>query len=409
MYLGYPMIFRDYRMLPISIKVLFIGRIVNRMGDFVRTFLTLYLTLILNQEEDRAGIVVMFASLLSMAGAWMGGILADRFRRKKVMLSFQMISALLIGAVGFIPENEQNALIIPLILILSQFFFGAIRPVNSAMVTDNTTPENRKAAFSLLYLGINIGFAIGPVLAGFLFYTHRPWIFWGDAITSVISGILVLFFVQDIPPEKRTAGSSREEQAQGGLFKVLLERPILLTYILTAILGSFIYSQAHFSMPLLFNEIFGEKGPQILGTAHSFNALVVLVFTPLILLLSRIQKPLTQISLGTVAYAIGFGFMGHSGNSVPLVLFYTWIWTLGEILIATNGGVFIANHSPVNLRAQVNSLQHIVYGLGAAITPLISGLLIQRYSVFIIWPICFILGLITAAIRYYLKILDQRQ
>ena len=34
------------------------------------------------------------------------------------------------------------------------------------MIIDLTTQENRKTAFSLSYLGINIGVAIGPMVAG---------------------------------------------------------------------------------------------------------------------------------------------------------------------------------------------------------------------------------------------------
>ena len=37
------------------------------------------------------------------------------------------------------------------------------------MITDLTVAEQRKGAFSLVYLSHNIGFALGPMIAGFLF------------------------------------------------------------------------------------------------------------------------------------------------------------------------------------------------------------------------------------------------
>jgi MFS family permease len=42
----------------------------------------------------------------------------------------------------------------------------AAQPASTAMTTDLTNPRNRKAAFSLLYLGGNVGFAVGPLISG---------------------------------------------------------------------------------------------------------------------------------------------------------------------------------------------------------------------------------------------------
>lgn len=403
------MLFASYRELPRDIKVLFVARIVNRMGDFVRVFLTLFLTLSLKLDETQTGKVIMVVALFSMAGSWIGGRLADKKGRKKILIVFQFISAALIAATGFLPERDFFLYLIPALLILSQFFHGAIRPVNTAMVSDHTTAENRKAAFSLLYLGINIGFAIGPILAGFLFNNHRQWIFWGDAITSVTAGLLVLFYVREIPPEKRIISSDKEKAHHGGLWKALMERPVLFCYMLTSILTAFIYGQASFSMPLMLNDVFGEQGPMLLGSAHSVNAVTVLLFTPVILWLGKKQKPLFQIAQGALAYALGFGLMGFSGQSTMLIFIFTWVWTMGEILIATNGGTFMANHSPVNLRGQINAFHHVLYGLGSAFTPLVSGIIIARYGINTIWGICFCLGIISMIIMLLLKRADAKK
>ncbi|MGM0675698.1 MAG: MFS transporter [Spirochaetota bacterium] len=46
---------------------------------------------------------------------------------------------------------------------------GAATPATIALATDLSTPDTRQATFSLLYLGHNLGFAVGPLVAGFLF------------------------------------------------------------------------------------------------------------------------------------------------------------------------------------------------------------------------------------------------
>nr|WP_279388099.1 MFS transporter [Tepidibacillus fermentans] len=51
---------------------------------------------------------------------------------------------------------------------------------------DVTTPENRNAAYSLSYMGWNIGFAIGPVIGGMFYKNHFPLVFIGDALTALL-------------------------------------------------------------------------------------------------------------------------------------------------------------------------------------------------------------------------------
>ncbi|SKB84490.1 hypothetical protein SAMN06296386_106165 [Lachnospiraceae bacterium] len=40
------------------------------------------------------------------------------------------------------------------------------------MITKVTTTEHREKAYSLLYLGANIGLILSPIIAGFLFNSH---------------------------------------------------------------------------------------------------------------------------------------------------------------------------------------------------------------------------------------------
>ncbi|MCG8569020.1 MAG: MFS transporter, partial [Spirochaetes bacterium] len=165
-------IFHTYSGLPRSIYILFFARIVNRMGDFVHMFLTLYLTQRMGYDKIVAAQFVMLVSGSRMLGAMFSGRFGDSMGRKKIMLAFQLLFILCLIPCGFLKESMS----VPWLLVIAGFFNGAERPMNSAMVTDLTEGEERKRAFSLVYLGINIGVAVGPLIAGFLFKNHIQWI-----------------------------------------------------------------------------------------------------------------------------------------------------------------------------------------------------------------------------------------
>lgn len=231
-----------YTKLPKSIYILFFARMVNSMGAFVYPFLTIYLTKTLLMDEGEAGFIVMLAVTAHLPGLIVGGRLADWLGRKKILLLFQCLAAIC--------------------LIPCAFFLGAAQPASAAMTTDLTNPGNRKAAFSLLYLGGNIGFAVGPLIAGFLYNNYLMWIFLGDAATTFASLTLVYLFVKETLPSKEKIEESYqlennyEKAERGNLWQVLWKRPKLLLFTLISLIYSFVYAQTTFSIPIQVIELF---------------------------------------------------------------------------------------------------------------------------------------------------------
>ena len=84
------------------------------------------------------------------------------------------------------------------LLVLTSFFQGMVRPAISALIADLTAPDQRKDAYALSYLGINIGVAVGPMIAGFLFERHAEWLFWGDALSSAAALAFVILFIPNL-------------------------------------------------------------------------------------------------------------------------------------------------------------------------------------------------------------------
>ena len=376
-----------YRKLPKGVYILFLARIINRMGDFTNFFLTLYLTRYLNFSEKQTGLVLSLTGACMMAGAFAGGRLTDNTGRKRLLLALQSLAALSVLSCGFIPDSS----LVPLLLLVFTFFNGAARPVNTALLTDITKPEERTAAFSLLYLGINIGVAAGPILAGFLFNHYRRWIFWGDALTTFITLILIMLWIRE-PDVSFQELDEREQHVEGHSLKALLGIPVLAVYAPLTIATSVIYAQGSFTLPLQLLSVFGDGGPKIFGFIMSFNAVTVLILTPLLNHHLGKRTALQRIAIGQLLYGLGFGILTIPAAGISWFFFSTLLWTAGEVLDATNSGVFVANHSPANHRGRFSSLFLITRGGGRALAPLLSGMLLETADFSAIWISAFILG-----------------
>jgi MFS family permease len=398
------MLFRTYRGLPRPVYILFIARIVNRLGDFVKLFLTLYLTRYLGMDEAQTGLIMTLIGAFAIVGTLVGGKITDHGDRKTILIISQILSASIAGFCGFIPDSPM----LPWALILFNFFTSAARPANTAMLTDLTTPDNRGSSFSLLYLGINIGVSVGPLVAGFLFNNFRQWIFWGDSITTFLSVILVIVFIPSIKKEEMIVHSEKEAEEKAHIFSALVKRPILLIYSILLPLTSFVYSQHSFSLPLLLEDILNNDGPRYYGIIMSVNAVTVLVLTPLLTSWLNRIKPLLNMALGQLCYAIGFGMLFFAIRSPLFFLLSTVIWTLGEILNVINSGVFIANHTPINYRGRFSAWFATARTAGHISGPVISGVLLKSFGLSAIWMVTFAIGTALFFLYRSLDIMDRK-
>lgn len=396
--------FNVYKGLPRSMYVMFFVQVINRFGDFVIPFLTLFLTEKLKLSIGVVGIIVTIGSLLGIPGALIGGKLADTLGRKKTYLIAQLTSALALAFCAFLKTPS----LIVIFILISTFFNGAVRPSINAILIDVLPAEKRQLGFSLSYLGINLGVAIGPMIAGFLFKNYLPIFFLGDSLTSFIAVSLVLFHIKETNPIENKNTLHNEKKEKGNIFQVLLRRPEIMIFLIINILYSAVYTQHRFSLPLMINKLFLEKGAQYFGYLMSVNALTVITLSVIIIKLTKKNHSLTNVIIAGIFYAIGFGVIGII-RAFPLFVLSTICWTIGEILMATNVGVYLADKSPVNFRARLSAVGNLTQAAGAVLGTSLMGKYISLAGINAVWKLTFELALVSAVLILALRLFVKRK
>ncbi|HYF81717.1 MAG TPA: MFS transporter [Clostridia bacterium] len=397
--------FDSYKGLPKSIYVIFFAQVINRFGDFVLPFLSLFLVKKLGLSYQSAGVAVMLTSLSSIPGSFAGGKIADHLGRKKAYAAFQLSAAICLFFCAFL----GNPQIIIALICMSSFFNGGVRPIISAIITDVLPAEKRQMGFSMSYLGINLGVSLGPLVAGFLFNHYIPLIFIGDAITSLLAVTLVMINIKETLPDYSDDKSARDEEKNeaGNVFSILLRRPKILVFLIINTVLSVVYTQHNFSLPMMLDSVFGSSGASNYGITMSVNALTVITMTMFITHAIRKWKPLSAIAMSGLLYAIGFGMITFI-HTMSLYILATLIWTIGEIMIVTNFGVYIANNTPQNYRARFNAVTSLSWAIGAALGTSLIGRYMDYFGVRAVWPLTFFLGLLGAAGMYLLKMKTEK-
>lgn len=339
------------------------------MGSFILPLWTLILTQKLGMSKSQAG--DYFALLTASQGACLllGGKLADVFGRKPILIFCQTF-----GALSYIlcSLTSPGAGMIAYIVVASDLYTAA-SPAYDAIVADITAPENRKASFSLLYLGVNVGMTFSPLLGGLLFQNHLPLLFLLDGTTTLASCLIIAFFVHDADAGKRKEAEEGKEELRGkSVFRVLRGIPVLSVFILLCFLYNFCYAQWGFLLPLQFGHLYGESGARLYSLTAALNALVVITCTPPLTRLTSRRKPLLIIFTGGILYSLAFLAFSLTG-SLAGFLAANVVFTFGEIVTTINLGAFVANHSPRDCRGRISSVYTFVTGAGSAFGPLVMG------------------------------------
>ncbi|WP_027623170.1 MFS transporter [Clostridium lundense] len=371
-------IIEPYKGLPKEIYIIFISRIVNSLGSFVYPLLTLILTQKIGISVSKTGIFMTCISLLSAPGMLIGGKLVDSFGRKKTILIFQSLALIVFIICGFLKPSMKMAYT----LMMAPIFYSFCMPAQDSIVADLTTPNNRNEAFSLLYMGHNLGFSIGPVIGGLLYKNHLSFVFWGDAFTTIISLTLILFFIEETSNLKinKKEEWTLEKEEKGSVFKILYERIILIYFALILFVYQFAYSQWAFLLPLQLSNIFGQEGGKYFGFLAGFNGFIIICSTSLISGWTRKMNCFKSISFGGILYSISFLVFAVFKSTVYFFISIA-IMTIGEVIVAINTPVVISNNSPASHRGRINGVLPTIYGAGWAVGPIIMGKFSSRYGI----------------------------
>jgi MFS family permease len=170
-----------------------------------------------------------------------------------------------------------------------------------------------------------------------------------------------------------------------------------------------VYNQHTFALPIFLKDALGgDAGPKAYGIVMTANGLTVVLLTGIVVFFSRKLPSLAAVALASVFYAVGFGAYGFVAG-LPLATGATIIWTIGEILGATNGNAFIAERAPPAHRSRINSAVSLAHISGNAMAPLVAGPVSRVFGSAAVWPLVAALSLVSAVAYLAIHRLDSRR
>ena len=368
--------------LPLVVRVLIAGTFVNKVGSFIVPFLTIVLRREFHLSEQQVGWLLLAYGTGSLTSVLVGGALTDRLGRRFTLLLSLVGSGIIAIVLGF---ADSIRTFVPL-LVLFGFMADLYRPAASSIIADVLPSSQRASGFAALRLAVNLGFAAGMALGGFLADWKWRLLFFGDGITTLAYAMVVYLFIKETRPAASHPDAVRASPADSPWRDPVFRRLLAVSFVFAMIFFN------HMStLPLTVTGAAGYRA-RVFGGLVAVNGLLIALFEMgTVQRLGRFRR-LRVAAVGMVLTGLGFGLTGvalHWG----WFLFTVVLWTFGEILSAPFTMAFATDWAPPHMRGRYLSWQGATWSLAIGLNPILFLPVHAALGDRAYWPLMLLLAL----------------
>ncbi len=347
--------FRSFRRR--NFRLYYAGLLVSNIGTWLQAVAQAWLVLELTGDGTALGIVTALQFLpILLFGAW-GGLLADRFDKRRLILATQSLAAVQALVVGLavvagrasVPLVFGGALVLGLVNAVDN-------PARRSFIAELVDLDEVANAMGLNTAVMTTSRVIGPALAGVLIHAIGPG---GCYLVNAVSFVAVLTGVLAIRrSELRTATRTvrGRGQVREGFVYAWRTPSLRLALGMTAVMATLAFNYS-VSLPLLVARVF-DGGPGMFGALLSVTSIGSMVGA----LLTASRLTATRGYLIGTAAVFGVAMCGLALSP--------WLWLAficaipmggaGSAFVSAGGAMLQAGARP-DLRGRVMALHAVVF------------------------------------------------
>jgi len=287
---------RDYR-------VLVIGGLISGIGTQVTLVALPFQIYVLTSSSFLVGLLGLVELVPLVVVALLGGTLADRMDRRRLLLVSQVVQAgtslcLLIGAAAGSPPVG----VLYLIAAVASGASAVDRPTRAAMVPALVGPERLRSAISFNYGLVQVAMVVGPAMGGIIIAAGGlTWAYAVD-VATFLAMIAAAWAIASPPRPAVEPGASFLSAVRDGIRFAGRSGELMGSFAIDILAMTFGMPRALF--PALALTVY-DAGPEGVGILYA------------------------AVSAGAVVAAFSTGWMIHARRLGRIVVFAVLVWGVG--------------------------------------------------------------------------------
>ncbi len=338
----------------------FPGQVVSMTGTWIQMVAQGWLVLEITGSAFDVGLAAAASTVPTLFLSLFGGVLVDRYPRRKILLWTQSAAMVLAFVLGMFAMTGHVTL--EIILLLS-FFLGCVNALNvpalQAFLSEIVEREHLASAIAMNSAIYNGSRVIGPAIAGMLISatgTGTAFLVNGFSFFAVIISLLSMKDKQKAPI---TPLAQHPLQAIREGLNYSWKHPVIRTAIIyIAVISIFAWSYVTM-LPVIAKHTF-HMNASGLGTLYGISGLGSVVGTVLVSMYSGKVDRLVFIAGGTTLFSlalIAFTFT----TSLPPALFFLFLGGFGLVAAVSTISATIQGAVDDRYRGRVMSLYMMVF------------------------------------------------
>jgi MFS family permease len=380
--------------LPRDVWILQAGGLANMFGNgVIGPFLIIYLHNVRGISLGVAGLIVASNAAAALCSGFIGGALSDRLGPRTVLSG-----ALIVLAVAFalfpLIRTPWEAFVLNILVGVGG---GSFWPSQSTLLSSLTPPERRHSAFAQQRMTMNLGIALGGLVAGAIARTDRPgtftFLFLLNAGTFLVFvGILRLIHV----PVRAVS-----HHEPGRYADVLRNRTFLAYVFLNVVfIGAGIAVMSELLPPFAKNTAHVSE-PAIGVIWFVFSGVVALAQLPIVKLVEGKRRMRGLALMGVVwagtFLAVMLGGAWLTGTQAAVVFgIAVAVFALGECLHGAIYAPLAVDLAEPRLLGRYMAFSSASWQIGWLIGPAAGGFVLQHEPL-ALWPACAVICLLASA------------
>ncbi|MEO3802098.1 MFS transporter [Nonomuraea sp. B1E8] len=352
--------------LPRAVWWLVIARTINRLGAFSLGFLTVLITTEFGADTVTAGLIVAAFGVATIPSRLLGGVLADRFGRRRTIVTGLAGCALAQAGIAV----SGSVAMIAVFAVLLGLVFEIYEPPSQAMIADAVRPAQQAQAFSLLNAAMAVGGMGAGLIAAGLGRWDLRWLFVVDAATCVACAVVIHFV---LPVDRRAPAPSGDLPVSRTGGSPWRDRSLLVLLVFGT-LFALMYMQVVMALPLALE----RRGlpPADAGLLSTASAVVMVLCQPLLRWTAALSHHASMcagyllLAAGLAGLAVAGGLPGHLAAVV--------VWSAGDALMFGRSYAMVSSIAPEHARARYLSVFGTSWGVATVLAPLCSTQLLER-------------------------------
>jgi len=355
------------------------GHLVSLSGTWMQAAAQGWLVLRITDSPLYLGIVSAAGSLPLLFFTLFGGVLADRFQKRSLLLLTQGLSVLpaaVLGALTWLGVVDiwQILTLVTLLGIVNSLDI----PVRQSFIIDLVEPASLPHAIALNAAAFNAARMIGPAIAGFIIgWVGLHVCFFLNSL-SFGASLLALYLVR--PRGNGNAGTDETgvfERMKEGFAYLRQDRGVLALMILVSVFSLFGLPYATL-LPVFARDILhvDSQGYGLMMSCVGFGALLGAVW-----LAFRVSGTTNRV-IRLAGLIFGGGMVAFSRSPIlPLSMLLLFFTGISAVVVISSINVGIQKNVPDHLRGRVMSIYTTLFLGMFPIGSLIMGGLSQAFGV----------------------------